>query len=231
MIRPRGAAWSRSFAGRPTGVTARADGAWLRPIQPSIGWRSGNGCACLRRRAVKGTDNLSQDTTGLSYNTLKKTVGLGSVGDSRNPGRGLWLHSMQAFRADGIPLGCAQAKVWARPQESDTDRRNEQSICEKESVRWIEAYQSAARLARSMPQTQLTVCGDRELDIFELFDQSPGRADNLHLLVRAQHDRLLSDGHKLWQELSRKPVGGTVKVRVGRSSAAAGHLGSALGAD
>lgn len=169
-----------------------------------------------RRMAAESLVVLAQDTTALSYNRLKKTKGLGPVGDNDNPGRGLWLHSMQAFRSDRIPLGCPWAKLWARESDSNTDRRNEQSVCEKESGRWIEAYQSAAKLARSMPQTHLIVCGDRESDIFELFDQTEVRPSNLHLLVRAQHDRLLTDGHKLWQELSQRPVEGTLPVRVPR---------------
>lgn len=101
-------------------------------------------------------------------------------------------------------------------QASDTERRNEQSVSEKESGRWIEAYQSAARLAEAMPQTQLTVCGDRESDIFELFDQSEVAPRNLRLLVRAQHDRLLSSGQKLWHQLREQPLGGTLTVRVPR---------------
>lgn len=169
-----------------------------------------------RRMAAETVVVVPQDTTALSYNTLKKTTGLGPVGDKDNPGRGLWLHSMQAFRTDGIPLGCAWAKLWARPAQSDTDQRNEQSIAEKESARWIEAYQAARRLALSMPQTHIISAGDRESDIFELFDQTEVRPDNLHLLVRAQHDRLLTEGAKLWQELSARPLGGTMNVRIPR---------------
>ncbi|MBI4326012.1 MAG: IS4 family transposase [Chloroflexi bacterium] len=169
-----------------------------------------------RRMAAESLVVLAQDTTPLSYNRLRQTTGLGPVGDKRNPGRGLWLHSLQAFRPDGIPLGCSWAKLWARGPESDTDRRNEQSVGEKESGRWIEAYHSAARLARSMPQTHLVVCGDRESDIFELFDQTEVAASNLHLLVRAQHDRLLTDAHKLWQQLLAQPVQGMLPVRVPR---------------
>lgn len=169
-----------------------------------------------RRMAAESLVVLAQDTTALSYNTLSATTGLGPVGDERNPGRGLWLHSLQAFRPDGIPLGCSWAKLWARDSASDTKRRNEQSVGEKESGRWIEAHQSAARLAEAMPQTQLTVCGDRESDIFELFDQSQTAPRNLHLLVRAQHDRLLTCGHKLWSQLLEQPVQGTLPVRVPR---------------
>lgn len=169
-----------------------------------------------RRMAAESLVVLAQDTTPLSYNTLEATTGLGAVGDDRNPGRGLWLHTLQAFRPDGIPLGCSWAKLWAREGQSDTDRRNEQSVSEKESGRWIQSHQHAARLAEAMPQTHLTVCGDRESDIFELFDQSEVAPSNLHLLVRAQHDRLLTCGHKLWHQLLNEPVGGTLPVRVPR---------------
>jgi hypothetical protein len=169
-----------------------------------------------RRMAAESLVLLAQDTTALSYNTLHQTTGLGSVGHKNKPGRGLWLHSMQAFRTDGIPLGCAWAKLWARSSESDTAQRNEQAVNEKESGRWIEAYQSAARLARAMPQTHLIVCGDRESDIFELFDQTLTATPNLHLLVRAQHDRMLTEGHKLWVRLGEQPAQGTMQVRVPR---------------
>ncbi len=142
---------------------------------------------------------------------------MGKVGDDRHPGRGLWLHSLQAYRTDRIPLGCAWAKLWARPSQSDTTQRNEQSVADKESARWLEAYQVALGLARRMPRTQLVVCSDRESDLFDLFDQTQVAPRNLHLLVRAQHDRLLESGRKLWAELSRQPVGGTIQVQVPRN--------------
>ena len=170
-----------------------------------------------RRMAAESVVILAQDTTALSYNTLHATQGLGAVGDTRHPGRGLWLHSLQAYRTDRIPLGCAWAHLWARPPESATTHRNEQSTADKESHRWLEAYQAAAGLARSMPQTQLVVCGDRESDIFDLYDQTEVAPANLHLLVRAQHDRLLESGNKLWAELTGQPLGGSMRVKVPRS--------------
>lgn len=170
-----------------------------------------------RRMAAEKVVVLAQDTTTLSYNTLRQTQGLGTVGQAAHPGRGLLLHSMHAFRTDRIPLGCAWAKLWARPPQSDTAQRNEQSPADKESGRWLEGYQAALSLARRMPQTQLVVCGDRESDLFELYDQAQVAPKNLHLLVRAQHDRLLESGRRLWDQLSGQPAGGFMRVRVPRS--------------
>jgi uncharacterized protein DUF4338/transposase-like protein len=167
-----------------------------------------------RRMAAESVALLVQDTTALSYNSLLQTTGLGSIGEGES--RGLFLHSLQAFRLDGIPLGTAWAEVWARPPESDTARRNEQSVDEKESGRWIRALQAASERARQMPQTQVVVCGDRESDIYELFDQMQAAPKNVFLLVRAQHDRCLTDQTRLRETLASLPVGGTMKAQVPR---------------
>ena len=167
-----------------------------------------------RRMAAEGMVILAQDTTGLSYNTLRQTRGLGPIGEGYS--RGLFLHSLHAFRLDGIPLGNAWAEVWARADQSDTARRNEQSFDEKESGRWIRALQQASTLAQQMPQTQVLLCADREGDIYELYDQKAAVPANVHLLVRGQHDRRLNDGSRLLESLARLPVGGTLKVAVPR---------------
>lgn len=167
-----------------------------------------------RRMAAEKVVLLAQDTTTLSYNSLAKTTGLGTIGESHS--RGFFLHSLQAFRLDGIPLGTAWAEAWARPPQSDTAHRNEQSCDEKESGRWIRTFQEASGLARQMPQTQVVVCGDRESDIYELYDQIQAAPKNVHLLVRGQHDRCLSDHTRLLESLAQVAVGGTLKVQVPR---------------
>jgi hypothetical protein len=172
-----------------------------------------------RRMAAESVVLLAQDTTTLSYNTLLKTKGLGPIGNEPHAGRGLLLHTLQAFRLDGIPLGCAWAEVWARAAKSDTRDRNRQSIDQKESGRWVDAYQAASAAACQMPRTLIVACSDRESDIMELFDHSTVAPANLRLLVRAQHDRILGSGEKLRAHLSRQPVGGTLAVKVPRSGA------------
>ena len=167
-----------------------------------------------RRMAAETVVLLAQDTCTLSYNTLRQTEGLGSIGEEAS--RGLFLHSLQAFRLDGIPLGTAWAEVWARPEGSDTTRRNERSIDEKESGRWIRALQAGSQRARQMPQTQVVVCGDRESDIYELYDQVQAAPANLHVLVRGKHDRCLNDGTRLVATLAAAPLGGTLAVAVPR---------------
>ena len=167
-----------------------------------------------RRMAAEGVVFLAQDTTALSYNTLAQTQGLGTIGEDQT--RGLFLHTLLAFRLDGIPLGTAWAEVWARSEASPAVHRNEQSVDAKESGRWIRALQAAGDSARQMPQTQVVVCGDRESDIYELYDQMQAAPRNLQVLVRGQHDRCLSNGTRLMAALEASPLGGTMKVKVPR---------------
>ena len=211
--------WSfyTSFGGRREGIAAydfvqnqRAEltfQALLAPHQNST----------RRRMAAESVVLMAQDTTALSYNTLLKTEGLGPIGNAQNSGRGLLLHSLQAFRLDGIPLGCAWAEVWAREAKSDTSDRNQQSIDQKESGRWVDAYQAARVAAGQMPRTTIVVCGDRESDIMDLFDRSTVAPGNLHFLVRSQHDRILESGSKLRDHLSGQALGAILEVKIPRS--------------
>jgi len=167
------------------------------------------------RMAAEPLVLLPQDSTGLNYTGLRQTSGLGPLGEDK--GRGLWLHSLLAFRPDGLPLGVLDARCWARPSVSPSGPgRNAKSIDEKESFRWIEAFQQAAAAARRMPQTQLVVITDREGDLYELHDAVQIAPANLHALIRAQHDRNLDCHQKLWSFLESQPVGQRRKLKVPR---------------
>jgi hypothetical protein len=123
-----------------------------------------------------------------------------------------------AFRPDGIPLGVLDAQCWARPQtDSDTHQRNAQGLAEKESLRWIESFNQAAAAARRMPQTQLVVITDREGDIYELHEAAQHAPANVHVLIRAQHDRALEDGQKLWGLMASQPLGDERSIRLPRA--------------
>ncbi len=170
--------------------------------------------ATQARMAAEPLVLLPQDTTGLNYSGLRQTTGLGPLGEEI--GQGLWLHSLLAFRADGVPLGVLEAQCWARSAQTVGPGRNAKSIEQKESLRWIEAFRSAAVASRRMPQTQLVVITDREGDLYELHEAAQIGPSNLHLLVRAQHDRQLDCHRKLWAFMESQPVGQAGKLTVPR---------------
>jgi hypothetical protein len=177
---------------------------------------AGHQQATQERMAAEALVLLPQDTTGLNYTGLRQTTGLGPLGEDK--GRGLWLHSLLAVRPDGVPLGLLHAQCWARVPSPAAERRgrNAKSIDEKETFRWIQAYERAAAAARRMPQTQLIVMADREGDLYELHQAAPDGPANLHVLVRAQHDRNLASHQKLWAHLASRPPGARRKLQVPR---------------
>jgi len=177
---------------------------------------AGHQQATQERMAAEPLVLLPQDTTGLNYSGLRQTTGLGPLGEDH--GRGLWLHTLLAVRPDGVPLGLLDAQCWGRvpPAAADPRGRNAKSIDEKESFRWMEAYQKAAAAARRMPQTQLVVLADREGDLYELHHAAPAGPANLHVLVRAQHDRNLGSHQKLWAHMAALPPGQRRKVELPR---------------
>jgi hypothetical protein len=169
------------------------------------------------RRAAEPLVLWPQDTTPLNDRGLRHTPGLGPIG-AEGGGRGLFLHSLLALRPDGVPLGVLDAACWARPEEPSDDPRgrNAQSMDEKESVRWLAALQVGARVARRAPRTQVVVLADREGDLYELHDAVQVGPANLHVLIRAQHDRNLESHPKLWDFMRAQPVGRRRTLQVPR---------------
>jgi len=168
------------------------------------------------RMAVESIVLLAQDTTSLNYSGLNKTKGLGEIGSG--PARGLFLHSLLAFRTDGVHLGTLDARSWGRSDERSTDKRtrNAKSIDEKESVRWMDELRVAASSARRLPHTRMVVMADREGDLYELHDGVQIGPPNLHVLVRAQHDRNLDCHQKLWAFMATQPLGERRDLRLPR---------------
>lgn len=59
--------------------------------------------------------------------------------------------------------------------------------------------------------------GDREADIYELFDMALSQAGGAKLLVRATHDRLLAEDHeKLWAKVQNQLFSGIQQIHVPR---------------
>jgi hypothetical protein len=160
-----------------------------------------------------------QDTTSLNYSSHHDTEGLGPIGNKKNGPQGLLLHDTLAFTPEGLPLGLLDVQVWARSKESfgKKTRRAQLPIEQKESFKWLASFTAAAAAQSELPQTQVVSVGDREADVYELFHLALSRVDHPHLLVRAEHDRLIADGHQhLWEKVAAEPVAGFQEVQASR---------------
>ncbi len=147
-----------------------------------------------------------QDTTELDYTGKSDIEGLGPLNYETR--RGLYLHPTLAVTPGRLCLGVLDAWIWTRePGSLGEDKDPHRPIEEKESIRWLEGYQRVCELQVQTPDTQLVYVGDREADIYELFvegQQAPAPA--AEWLIRAEHNRKLADGGKLWEAAAQSPV-------------------------
>jgi hypothetical protein len=164
---------------------------------------------------------LVQDTTELDVTRPKQQVeGAGPM--DCNSRRGAFLHPLQAFGLNGLPLGMVWQKSWAR-DEIETDltkgkkskQRKQTPIEDKESIRWVEGLRAAREVAEACPQTVCVCVSDSESDIYELFSEPRGTTTGeVHLLVRACQTRATSDRGNWLESVRATPCLSTCTVDV-----------------
>ena len=122
-------------------------------------------------------------------------------------GGGLYLHVCLALDADdGAILGLADATLLQR-DKGRKDARRTLPIAEKESQRWINSANAAAKACADA--REVTVIADRESDIYAAFALRPPGA---HMVVRAAQDRALDDGDLLFGRLDAQREAGHLEI-------------------
>jgi len=148
----------------------------------------------LQRMAKEALVLCLQDTTELDFNG-QSIEGMGPL--SYEAQRGMYLHPTYAVSVDREPLGVLDAWMWARePRDAQGERAGI-----SESLRWIEGYERLAERVANLPDTRLMQVGDRESDMLELMQRAQAMDWPVDLLVRSQHNRVLPDGQRLWDEV------------------------------
>jgi hypothetical protein len=172
-----------------------------------------------RFRATAGLTLIVHDTTEFSFKrSTPETIGRLSFVKGRHVLHtvcGLLLHSSLVLTADGVPLGLAAAKFWARQEFKGTNARKKHvnptrvPIEEKESFRWLENLtQSTQRLG---DPTRCVHVGDRESDIFELF--CAAHDTQTYFVFRSSVDRL-AGRTTITKVMDRQPIQGVHSVEV-----------------
>jgi Transposase DNA-binding/Transposase Tn5 dimerisation domain len=179
----------------------------------------------IRREAVV---LIPQDTTELDLTRRRERVG-GPLNDRSR--WGLFAHPQLALTPARLPLGVIGATIWgrdaeafARPQSEKRRQRKARPIEEKESVRWLDGYRRACRVAGEAPRTRVVSISDSEGDIYECFvEGAPREGRRADWIVRACQDRALAEGTGgLRQRLLGMPAVGTLSIRVSPRNASAG---------
>ncbi|MBU3917722.1 IS4 family transposase [bacterium] len=157
-----------------------------------------------------------QDSSSLNYATHKSAKGLGSLSTEKGP-VGLMMHDTLAITPDGLPLGLLDVAIWARdPNEfgKKKERRNK-PIEEKESVKWLNSFKAVENLSRQATQTVWVSVGDREADVYDLFELAT--VSHCELLVRSIQNRKTTDDQLLWDSLGQQESKGTMIVQLPKS--------------
>ena len=154
-----------------------------------------------------------QDTVQLTYpkQDIKKR-NFGPTGDSGT--KGLFMHPSVIVDAETRDvMGASNIVTWIRSGES-SEKKQKRCIEEKESIRWIDsAVRSKEAIANA---AMITIVGDRESDIFEVYERVPD--ERTHIIVRASHDRDLTCGEKISERLESAPIAGIHEIELERIS-------------
>jgi hypothetical protein len=175
--------------------------------------------ATFKRMGEESVVLVAQDTTSLNYSAHPATEGLGPIGTKPEGIVGLMVHDSLAFNLAGTPLGLVDVQCWARdPKEfGKKHQRYTLPIEEKESQKWLTGFQKACTAKKHCPNTTVVSVADREADIYELFELALQDSKGAELLVRANRDRLLTDGQgHLWEKVAEQPVAGIEELHVPR---------------
>jgi hypothetical protein len=160
-----------------------------------------------------------QDTTSLNYTAHPATENLGPIGYRKDRGLGLLLHDTMAFNPEGTPLGLLDVQCWARDgaEFGKKKRRHSLPIEEKESYKWLVSFGKVGEAQKQCPQSRVVSVGDREADIYELFELALSDPLGPRLLIRAEQDRLLAEGQgHLWDKMAQQEVAGIQEIHVPR---------------
>lgn len=173
----------------------------------------------LQRVAQEELVLAVQDTTALDYSTHPATERLGPIAFKANGRIGLLVHDTMAFSVEGIPLGLVDVQCWARDFDDigKKKRRHQLPIEQKESHKWLVSFDKLSQAQKRCANTTLVSVGDREADIYELFELALRDPCAPKLLVRAFQNRVLAgeQGH-LWPKLAQQPISGIQEVSVPR---------------
>lgn len=175
--------------------------------------------AAAQRASGEAVVLAVQDTTSLNYDAQPAIENLGPIGTRADAWFGLLVHDTMLFNPAGLPLGLLDVQCWARDANEfgKKHQRRELPIEQKESYKWLKSVQAAARLQARLPHTSVVSVGDREADIFELFDEVRGLAHAPKLLVRAEQNRTLTHQQgKLWEYMRARPIAGCQRLQLPR---------------
>lgn len=152
---------------------------------------------------------IAHDISNISYNDLQ-AEGLG-YSDNKE-GRGILCYSSIAVTTQGLPLSLLYQHTWTRPLEQlgKSHKRKQLPFKDKETYRWHEGMSEVNNLLGN--EIHKIHVADREADVYELFFHA--FESNTDLLIRARHNRALSNGSHLWSNVAEQPEAAKISLDI-----------------
>jgi len=161
----------------------------------------------------------AQDSSALNYSAHPATQGIGPIGGSADGPIGLILHDTMAFSLEGTPLGLLDVQCWGRDPKTFGKRKDraKKPIEEKESYKWLKSFHQVAWAQKQCPDTVLVSVGDREADLYDLFELALEDPKGPKVLVRAMQKRpLYEEDDYVWDKVARQKIASNLTVQVPR---------------
>ncbi|WP_445956990.1 IS4 family transposase [Yeosuana sp.] len=143
---------------------------------------------------------------------LKPDEGVGLVGNNKDVGFFAHLGLVVDIEADQA-IGYSSINLWHREMDKGTKpgrECNNLPIEGKESYKWIKCCNESKEVLKDA--ASITVVGDRESDIYELFIDA--KSQGIEVLARNKADRKTEEGRKLYGILNGTEVCGSYKIEV-----------------
>lgn len=160
---------------------------------------------------VSGTDKvlIAHDFCQISYND-SAAEGLGYLANTG--ARGIIAYNSIAISTTGIPLSLLYQHNFVRPLEEvgKSKKRSYTPFEDKESYHWYKGITKVNELLGN--NAHKIHIADREADIYELFFCA--YEENTDLLIRAKHNRKLSDKSLLWDAVGAEPVAAKTTLEI-----------------
>ncbi|OYU83998.1 MAG: IS4 family transposase [Flavobacterium sp. BFFFF2] len=168
-------------------------------------------CICEGRHVL-----VLNDTTEINLNShagrIKAESGVGLVGNNKDIG--FFAHlglvvDIEQYQA----IGFSSMQFWHRSTDKRTkdERKYAQlPVEEKESYKWLNCVNNSVDTLTNA--ASITVVGDRESDMYELFTDAKTRG--VHVLARSRINRRTLDGISIEQALENTPQSGTFEIEI-----------------
>jgi hypothetical protein len=165
----------------------------------------------LKKNVNGGHYLCIQDTTEINFTSHMGRIGredrdVGPLEGRDKANSGFFCHPVLVIDPSiDMPVGFSSMILWNRSWDKANKHEREYKkldITEKESYRWIT---SAIKTKEVLSEADsMTIIGDRESDIYEVFAIVPD--NKTHLLIRIRIDRGLSEGITLNKKISSSRV-------------------------